>query len=46
MRKSDVGAFAKGALNFEAFQKRATVNANIGSGQGITSLNQQFSFWE
>lgn len=43
VKKSDVDAFAKGALDFDAFQKRATVNAYIGSGQGITSVNSWIS---
>jgi hypothetical protein len=39
VKKSDVDAFAKGSLSYEEFQQRATVNAYVGSGHGITSLN-------
>ena len=39
VKKSDVDAFAKGNLSYEEFQQRATVNAYVGSGHGITSLN-------
>lgn len=39
VKKADVDAFAKGSLTFEAFQKRATINAYNGSGHGITSVS-------
>jgi hypothetical protein len=37
--KADVDAFAKGKLDFEAFQKKAEVHAYPGNGYGLTSLN-------
>lgn len=38
-RKSDVDAFAKGALTFEAFRSRATLHDYAGIGHGVTSVN-------
>lgn len=39
VRRSDVDAFAKGKLDFEAFQKKAEQNSYLGSGYGVTSIN-------
>jgi len=39
VRKSDVDAFAKNTLDFEAFQKKAEQHSYTGSGYGMTSIN-------
>jgi hypothetical protein len=37
--KADADAFAKGALSFEEFQKKASVHAYAGQGHGLSSVN-------
>jgi len=39
VRKADVDAFSKGAMNYDAFAKKVATNTYLGSGYGITSLN-------
>jgi hypothetical protein len=39
VKKSDVDAFARGKLDFKAFQKAASFNAYVGSGYDMTSVN-------
>jgi hypothetical protein len=39
VKKSDVDAFAKNNLDFEAFQKKAEQQSYTGSGYGVSSIN-------
>jgi len=39
VRKSEVDAFAKGIMDYEAFEKKIATNSYLGNGYGITSLN-------
>ena len=39
VKKADVDAFAKGDINYDAFEKKVELNTYLGSGYGVTSLN-------
>lgn len=39
VKKADADAFASGKLDYEAFQKKAEIQAYPGNGYGLTSLN-------
>jgi len=39
VKKSDVDAYARGDINYDAFEKKVLLNTYLGSGYGITSLN-------
>jgi len=39
VKKSDVDAFAKNEIDFDAFKRRVTLNSYYGNGYGVTSLN-------
>jgi len=39
VKKSDIDAFARGDINYDAFEKKVDVNTYLGSGYGVTSLN-------
>jgi hypothetical protein len=39
VKKSDVDAFAKGTVDYDAFEQKVATNSYLGSGYGITSLN-------
>jgi hypothetical protein len=38
-RKADIDAFAKGAMDLDAFSRKVTTTAYAGNGYGITSVN-------
>ena len=39
VRKADADEFSKGTIDFEAFQKKTTMNAYVGNGYGVSSVN-------
>lgn len=39
VKKADVDAFARGDINYDAFEKKVELNTYLGSGYGVTSLN-------
>jgi len=39
VKKADIDSFARGDINYDAFEKKVDINTYLGSGYGITSLN-------
>lgn len=39
VKKSDIDAFSKGAINYDAFEHKIATNTYLGNGYGVTSLN-------